>query len=59
MPGTSDGKRLTPPASVTPVIDPATSTGLLIVTRDAGHHRALIVDGSDQNAAGLHLGTAR
>ena len=31
VPGTSEGNRLTPPASVTPVMDPATSTGLLIV----------------------------
>ena len=31
VPGTSEGNRLTPPASVTPDMDPATSTGLLIV----------------------------
>src|SRR5687768_14677417 len=36
MPGCSDGKRLTPPASVTPVIVPDTSTGLVSVTDTPG-----------------------
>src|SRR5580765_903511 len=36
VPGTREGKRKTPPASVTPVIDPATRTGLVIVTVTPG-----------------------
>src|SRR5688572_25281444 len=35
-PGWSEGKRLTPPPSVTPVIVPATSTGLVRVTLTPG-----------------------
>ena len=34
---------MTPPASVTPVIEPATSTGLLMVIVTPGVTRALLV----------------